>query len=227
MNRFISSQIIIKWKAVSNLRKPDETKLREEYARQVLLAMFPEKYQDSSLGDQPDIQNEQKDIGVEVTGTLEQRVRYGVAQFSTLYNKHISSVTSKKKEQLKKHLVRLVTDDEGTIKFIIPEAVWGSGNKTKEAFSNKLNKLNDGNYKTFDENNLFLFAEDEEEYEVRSLIEHIKATEMNSRKFNLIYLYTYQELYVISTQDYSFEVLTVREDQKEVFLSESIKIATT
>lgn len=189
--------------------------------------MYPEKYKDSSLGDQPDIQNAQKDIGVEVTGTLEQRLRYGLAQFSPLYNKHISTVTSKKKEQLKKHRVKLGTNDEGIIKFVVPEAVLGSGNKTKEAFSNKLNKLNDGNYKTFEENNLFLFAEDEEEYEVSGLIEHIKATERKGREFNLVYLYTYQKLYIISTLDYTFDVLNVREEQKETFLSESVKIATT
>lgn len=201
----------------ANILNADETKLREEYARQVLLAMYPEKYQSSLLEDQPDIQNEQKDIGVEVTGTLEQRLRYGIAQFSTLYNKHTNTVTSKKKEQLKKHRVRLVTDGNGTIKFIIPEAVWGSGNKTKEAFSNKLDKLNDGNYKIFKENNLFLFAEGEEEYEVLNLIEYIKTSERKSREFNLIYLYTYQELYIISAQDYSFEVLSIGAEQKEAF----------
>lgn len=61
--------------------------MREEYARQVLLALFPEKYQDSFLADKPDIQNLVQNVGVEVTTSMDQRLQYGIAQFSGFYNK--------------------------------------------------------------------------------------------------------------------------------------------
>lgn len=203
--------------------KFNRKRVREEYARQVLLTLFTKKYQDSFLADKPDIQNLVHSIGVEVTNTMDQRLQYGIAQFSPIYNKHISTVTPKKKEQLQKHKVKLDTDENGIIKFILPEAFWGSGNRTKEAFISKQNKLNEGNYKIFKENNLFLFAENEEEDEILELIEYIQSCEKSKRNFNLIYIYTYKELFEISTYNYSYRVFSINAEQKEHFLLESVK----
>lgn len=80
----------------------NETKFREEYARQVLISVFPEKYKGSIVSDKPDIQQISSSIGVEVTGTLIQRIRYGFAQFSDLYGKPVTSITAKKKSSLLK-----------------------------------------------------------------------------------------------------------------------------
>ncbi|MCH4826370.1 hypothetical protein [Planococcus halocryophilus] len=212
---------------MTEIRGSTETKFREEYARQVLLAIYSEKYLESSLADKPDIQNYNKHIGVEVTETMKQRLRYGVAQFSSLYNKHISEVTSKKKDQLKKHKIRLDTNNEGIIKFILPEAFWGGVNQSIEAFNNKLNKLNDGNYKIFKENNLFLYAEGEEEYEVIDLIKHIKESKKSNRKFDYIFVFTFKDLYAISTNDYSFEIFMITEEQRKNFSLEAAKVVIT
>lgn len=136
---------------------------------------------------------------------------------------NISTVTKKKKDQLEKHKVKLDTDESGIIKFVIPEAFWGSGNRTKEAFSSKLMKLNEGNYELFIENNLFLFAEDEEEYEILALIEHIKAYGDDARSFNFIYVYTYKKLYEISSQDFSFKTFFIDAEVSKNLILESAK----
>ncbi|MBB5179930.1 hypothetical protein HNQ44_001354 [Planomicrobium koreense] len=203
----------------------NETKLREEYARQVLLSVYPEKYLAASIVDRPDIQNKIESIGVEVTGTMKQRLRYGLAQFSSLYGKPISSITTKKKRQLDKHKVKVKANEQGYIKFIIPAAVWGSGNDIKEAYKNKLIKLNSGKFSIFEENNLFLFAEFEEEKEVQELINFVKETKVTKYKFEYIFLYTFNELYSITTKNFTYDLLEITEDQKKVFKEAAIKAA--
>lgn len=177
--------------------------------------------------DKPDIQQIPNSIGVEVTGTLIQRIRYGVAQFSDLYGKPMTAITAKKKKQLIKNEVSIKTDEEGIIKFTIPAAVWGSGNDTKKAFENKLEKLNDVNYKIFNENNLFLFAEGEEDYEVQELFNYIKSVKKIRYIFDNIYLYTYKELYSISIHNLTFNIVHITEEQKLEFMKEAAKFADT
>lgn len=203
----------------------NETKFREEYARQVLLSIYPEKYLKASIVDQPDIQNKIESIGVEVTGTMTQRLRYGLAQFATLYGKPISSITTKKKRQLEKHKVKVEANEQGDIRFIIPSAFWGSGNDTKQAYENKLVKLNSGKFSIFEENNLFLFAEFEEENEVQELINFVKEKENTKNKFDYIFLYTYNELYSITIKNFTYDLLEITEDQKKIFKQAAIKAA--
>ncbi|EIM05959.1 hypothetical protein A1A1_13482 [Planococcus antarcticus DSM 14505] len=208
------------------MTKIDETKLREEYARQVLLRVYPNKYSEAVLGDQPDIQSNDDSIGVEVTGTMKQRIRYGVAQFTKLYGKHISVLTVEKKKQLVKYKVRIKADDKGIIKYVLPAEVWGSSNETKEAFTQKTHKLNSGHFKIFKENNLFLFAEGEESNEVQGLIDYIKEAENAVYSFEYVYLYTYNELYSISTKNSSYDLTYMTEEQKEAFEEEATRVAS-
>jgi hypothetical protein len=209
------------------MRKVDKTKYLEEYARQVLISTYPEKYEEASLVDKPDIQNVAKSIGVEVTSALKQRLSYGIAQFSNLYGKPVDSITAKKKKQLRKHKVQLKSDGEGIIKFVIPEAFWGSANDTKEAYDKKLMKYNNGDFSVFEENNLFLFAEGEEEYEVQQLLSFIEKRENIECEFEFdyIYLYTYRELYTISTRSNIYDVLHIADEQKKKFEQKAIKVA--
>ncbi len=211
-----------------SIRKLNEKIYREEYARQVLLHFYPEKYEGALLKDKPDIQIEMKDIGVEVTGSLLERIRYGLAQFIELRGKSFNSLSSKKKDLLREKEVFLNVDNEGIIEYIMPAAVWGTGNDTKTAYTKKLKALNKDGFQFFNENNLFLFAEYEEETEVQNLISFIEEYKYRKMKhfFDHVYIYTYKELYTISCKDLQYTSMPIDHSQRKLINDVARKAAT-
>lgn len=87
--------------------------------------------------------------------------------------------------------------------------------------------MNNVNYKIFNENNLFLFAEGEEGYEVQELFNYIKSIKKIKYIFDNIYLFTHKELYSMSIHKLTLNIVHISEEQKLRFMKEAVKFAKT
>ena len=92
----------------------------------------------------------------------------------------------------------------------------GSTNDTKKAYSQKLKKLNGPGYRKFRENNLFIFAEFEEEDEIHELVDFISLMDEKNLRFDYVYVYTGSEIYSINTNNLAFENVPINSNIKEI-----------
>ena len=96
----------------------------EAYAAQLLLNVYPDKYGGAILKDKPDIQVERADIGVEVTHSLLEQVRYGLAQYSQLTGKDYANLSTKKIDRIMEMGVLVKKDINQNILYAGPGSVW-------------------------------------------------------------------------------------------------------
>ncbi|VEF47526.1 Uncharacterised protein [Bacillus freudenreichii] len=173
----------------------------EEFARQLLLAAEKQKYQGAFVSDKPDIRVVSGIIGVEVTDSIKENIRYGIAQYTALRGKTVNGLTKKKKSYLQQNDVVIVTNERGNVISAAPGPVWGSLNNIKKAIEMKTIKLNHPDFKKFKENNLLIFAEDEELEYIREQL----AIALNSGSITNLH-FQYDFIYVYSGILYVFDV---------------------
>lgn len=78
-------------------------------------------------------------------------------------------------------------------------ANWHSLFNLIEAYDNKVEKLQIGNYKLFNENNLFIFVFGEDEKGIEQLAKHIYRKK-SEKLYDFVYVYSHPHLYVIDRE---------------------------
>ncbi|OJG92381.1 hypothetical protein RV15_GL003174 [Enterococcus silesiacus] len=177
------------------MERPDE---RE--ALEILRKAEPEKYQEAILLDKPDIQNPTQNIGVEVTQSLKESVleALNIDEINVHNDKQILEII---KERYGDDVLRinLPLPDNTKKKVAISITNWHSLFNLIEAYDNKVEKLQSGNYKLYKENNLFIFVFGEDEKSIEQLAKHIYRTK-NDRQYDVVYVYSQPMLYTIDHQ---------------------------
>lgn len=117
----------------------------------ILKELFPERYTDLVLDDKPDLQG--RKIGIEVTIAIERDHQEAVSNWV----KAITSTDENKKTKCIERMKQLGIDYAGT-----PQS-WAGYEPTlgivREAITSKAEMLRKGNYKLFEEYELFVFTE--------------------------------------------------------------------
>ncbi|WP_086315021.1 hypothetical protein A5821_002550 [Enterococcus sp. 7F3_DIV0205] len=180
---------------MATMERPDERK-----ALEILQKSEPEKYQKAILLDKPDIQNLVQNIGVEVTQSLKESVLKAL-NLDTINIHNDKQILEIIKERYGNEVLRinLPLPDNTKKKVAISIDNWHSLFNLIEAYDNKVEKLQSGNYKVYQENNLFIFVFGEDEKSIEQLAKHIyrKKTE---RQYDFIYVYSQPVLYKIDHQ---------------------------
>lgn len=132
---------------------PNHTKLDyyECYAKIVLEEMFPRQFSCLIILDKPDLQNEQLNIGVEVTSSIDQKQRNA----ESLYIKW-SYQENTDKEKIKEEIKKCGAELVGGILSGIPDH--DDFNRVYIALKDKLERLSSGQYKIFGRQCLFVFS---------------------------------------------------------------------
>ena len=181
----------------------------EALASQLLVHTYPEKYRDSFLSDRPDIQNDKADIGVEVTFGIREKVMFEYEHTFRSKDKNDESLTSKNEN------IDVLEDDSA---IALPYEVLNSHNNIRRAYLAKMLKLNDGGYKIFRENNLFIIVEFEGDIEIQQAIERlmdlIESKSGDVHAYNYVYVYTGDELYTIDTKELTYSELVITSQVK-------------
>lgn len=177
------------------MERPDERK-----ALEILRKIEPEKYQEAILLDKPDIQNPTQNIGVEVTQSLKESVlkALSIDEINVHNDKQILEII---KERYGNDVLRinLPLPDNTKKKVAISIANWHSLFNLIEAYDNKVEKLQSGNYKLYKENNLFIFVFGEDEKSIEQLAKHIYRKKVG-RQYDFVYVYSQPTVYMIDRQ---------------------------
>ncbi|EOL50741.1 hypothetical protein [Enterococcus caccae] len=177
------------------MERPDERK-----ALEILQKAEPEKYQSAILLDKPDIQNPKQNIGVEVTQSLKESVLKAL-QLDAINVHNDEQILEIIKEKYGNEVLRinLPLPDNSKKEVAISIANWHSLFNLIEAYDNKAEKLQSGNYKIYKENNLFIFVFGEGEKSIEQLAKHIYR-KRTKQQYDFIYVYSQPNLYKIDRQ---------------------------
>lgn len=177
------------------MERPDERK-----ALEILQLVEPQKYQDAVLIDKPDIQNPTCDIGVEVTQSLKESVLKAL-ELDRINVHNDEKILGIIKERYGNDVLKidLPLPDNTEKKIAISIANWHSLFNLIEAYDNKVEKLQSGNYQLYKENNLFIFVFGEDEKSIQELAKHIYRNKVG-RQYDYIYVYSQPMLYTIDRQ---------------------------
>lgn len=166
-------------------------KLRWEecYAKLITERIFPERFGTLTISDKPDLQNLTLDVGIEVT-TAESKAEKEMDHLYSLLKNNKGT-----NEQRKRNIERIEQlggeyDDRGML--LGPTELWDN-RRIYEALENKLIKLNNGTYRTFAKQYVFITDPRgiylDEMSEVH--LEFSKRQEQFAVKFDSVFLYCF------------------------------------
>ncbi|MCH3963041.1 MAG: hypothetical protein LKE46_02095 [Clostridium sp.] len=143
----------------------------EYYAKVVLEELYPEEFTNLKKGERPDLQNDDKKWGVEVTTAI--GVEKGTAE--SLYMRIYRNLEQEVEKDLKRNILREKADGD-------------SFDLILRAFNKKLNKLN--GYKYFRRNGLFIFSDIYADDEmIMKVVHDMKQLQKNiSKKFYEVFV---------------------------------------
>ena len=158
---------------VKALKKKRPLNWNECYAKVVLEDLFPSRFFHLKIIDKPDLQNEETSIGIEVVTAVGENAKKNKRAFSVLrHNIGTANQLQNAKDHLNKTNGRYY--DNGVM------LSWGDTvdlSNTREMLKKKLEKLNNGGYKDFENRYLFIVLELAflpEESEILSLLESLQ-----------------------------------------------------
>lgn len=132
-----------------------KTRFDEERARLILKELFPEKYSDSELSESPDIVCESNSIGIEVTSCRKPDHREKDSIVDTITGKRVNELTEKENGMILRKDVIAGPLSNGIM--IAGYVMWGDEYDIIPILNKKLQKLRN-KYKSFESNELFVFA---------------------------------------------------------------------
>ncbi|MEI5994131.1 hypothetical protein [Candidatus Enterococcus mansonii] len=177
------------------MERPDERK-----ALEILQKAEPEIYQEAILLDKPDIQNPTQNIGVEVTQSLKESVLKAL-QLDKINVHNDEQILGIIKERYGNDVLRikLPLPDDTQKNIAISISNWHLLFNLIEAYDNKVKKLQSGNYKVYEENNLFVFVFGEDEKSIAQLAKHIHR-KRTKQQYDFVYVYSQPYLYKLDRQ---------------------------
>lgn len=196
---------------------PEHTRVDyyECYAKVILEDLFPERYVNLCVSDKPDLQNIEKNIGVEVTSAVPAEQREAVKLWYTM-----PYVSEEKQKSNKERMEQLGVEYQGDIQ-AWPAKVYShseiDGYPIEDfikAVQNKITKLNKGNYKEFSRYDLFVYSEI---YVNKTLIpkvlERLNIINNVRKHFSYIYLLAQDKFICFDTTAGNFNIVYIEDKQ--------------
>ncbi len=182
---------------------PKHTKLDyyECYAKIVLEELYSEQFVNLRIKDKPDLQSQDNDCGVEVTIAIDRNELQSEKLYSDItYNRVRDKVKALKRiEECGYKVENGILHGKTSIDSFYLIMV---------SFDSKLNKLNDGGYKYFNKNFLFVFsyiyASDEM---IKDAIIYMQNKQLDKqRQFNKVFVLVPGHLYCLNLYEGNYEV---------------------
>lgn len=196
---------------------PDHTKLDyyECYAKVILEDLFADRYGVLDILDKPDLQNNEKDIGIEVTSADSPERREAVKLWYTM-----PYVSKEKQKSNKERMEQLGMEYQGglqvwpTVSYSDSEIEGYPIEYFLKAVNKKIKKLNGEGYKSFTSYDLFVYSEI---YVSKSLLlqvkEKLKVMNAADKKFTKIYLCAQEKFISFDMQVGTFNIDYIDDNQ--------------
>ncbi|NLY19776.1 MAG: hypothetical protein GXZ08_00615 [Tissierellia bacterium] len=159
-----------------------DKKIREEFARQLLLIVNPVKYEESYLSDRPDIKNDALSIGVEVTSSIASEVHRFISRGRKFYKK---SIVTSETNYISQNKIKYRRDNKNPVR-----SRWDSLSDIVKAYNRKYKSMQKEGYDIFEENNVFINAELASKSDIRDFIDFIGNRKITRKDFDYVYIYT-------------------------------------
>ena len=164
-----------------------EKKYKEEFARQVLLYFYHDRYKDSYLSDRPDIKNKVLSIGTEVTGSLNESINRKLSISRELAAK--TKLESRDRTRLEQN--EMVTKKTSDNRYMLGFYFWGDSNNMIRSYEKKSKNMVKEGYSIYKENNLYIDSRLADRIEVDRFLDYLKVVDTSREVyFDNIYIYT-------------------------------------
>ncbi len=204
---------------------PEHTRLdyHECLAKIVLETMFPSHFMDLELKDKPDLQNIEKQVGVEVTSSINPiqerneglctKIAYGqirnkekaIEIINSSYEPRSIMINGKEIREPERYCNGILVGIPGRDSFDL----------IYKAFKQKVYKLNKGGYRIFLHNTLFVHSDILTNQDmIDEVIIQMNAFQAKyESKFQKIFVYVPAYLYILNLMDKTGEIKFIKEDQ--------------
>lgn len=214
----------MKYHNFKNEPLPEHTHLDyyECLAKKVLEELFPDDFYNLEFADKPDLQNAEREIGIEVTRAVDQKEE----RIEKLYNKISHKQVRNKNKAIEtinssyiSHSMKINGKEIKEPNRYNDGILGGYGQESFDlvlaAFKNKVIKLNEGGYSIFLHNHLFVYNQI---FANQDMIDEV-VMKMNTfqteyeRKFQKIFVYVPSYLYILNLLDKKGEIKYIKDSQ--------------
>lgn len=210
------------------IKKHDKyDKFDEEFARLLLIELFYDDFYESKLKDCPDIQNERKSIGVEVTSAINQTLQERESVAIDTLNKKRSELTDLQRHFIDKNYISINIGESGKVMFAGADAYTEATYDIKTVVLKKIDKLNKEHFIKFDHNRLFVETTylDEDDIKYENAFNFINDIDFAKYKyiFEIVYVYSRYKLYIFDFVNKHLSIKNI-DDQLRKKLKKQVKV---
>ena len=194
----------------------------ERYARASLIGLVDEQFSGLHNCDRPDLQDEERSIGIEVTRAIRENKYVANALINEIAGRKVMDVSDDDWIDVTKYGYGYGLHDNliGKIEY----NYWAAALPLKRIIESKVRKVSDGFYGDFRSFGLYVFSkEDLSEEMVRSSISFIVDLQRDSKKkYTYMYISQINEMFICNLDDASFEMVKISKAQCRKFYNEAI-----
>ncbi len=200
-----------------------DTNFFERYARVSLIDLVDSRFVGLKNYDRPDLQDEERGIGIEVTRAIRENKDVANALINEMVGRPIMEVSEDDWIDVTKYGYGYGIHDNliGTIEY----EYWAAALPLKRIIESKVRKVSNGFYRDFSVYGLYIFSKENlTDDMVQSAISYTAGLqEPNEKKYTNMYISQIHEIFVCNLEDASFEMVEITKEQCRKFYHEAIK----
>ena len=208
---------------MENVAPKYDTCFFERYAKISLETLLGEHYAHLVNRDRPDLQDNERGIGIEVTRAIREDVNVAHALINEMAGDEIMEVKDADRDAIARSGYAYGLGD-GNMMGLKEYEYWSLAMPMKRILENKIRKVNNRFYGDYSEFGLFVFTkEDLDEEDVRRVMDFaIRTQEGLDVGYDKLYISQIQVLYVCDLVKNSFESFKVSKKLRQLFYDKAI-----
>jgi hypothetical protein len=199
-----------------------DTNFFERYARISLIDLVDRRFVGLKNYDRPDLQDEERGIGIEVTRAIRENRDVANALINEMAGRPVMEVSEDDWIDMTKYGYGYGIHDH--IIGMLEYDYWAAALPLKRIIESKVHKVSNGFYGDFSVYGLYIFSKENlTDDMVQSAISYIvDLQEPNERKYTYMYISQIDEMFVCNLEDASFDMVEITKKQCHKFYYEAI-----
>lgn len=204
-------------------KKPKfDTNFFERYARISLIDLVDSRFTGLQNDDRPDLQDEERGIGIEVTRAIRENKDVANALINEIVGRSVLEVSEDDWVDMTKYGYSYGLHNQliGRVEY----DYWAAALPMKRIIESKVHKVSNGFYGDFPIYGLYIFSKenltDEMVYSAMAYTKNLQ--EPNEKKYTYLYISQIHEMFVCNLEDASFEMIEITKKQCHKFYHEAI-----
>lgn len=200
-----------------------DTNFFERYARASLIDIVDSRFVGLKNCDRPDLQDEERGIGIEVTRAIRENKDVANALVNEMVGRPVLDVLENDWIDMTKYGYGYGIHSSliGEIEY----EYWAAGLPLMRIIENKVRKVSNGFYGNFSTFGLYIFSKEDLTYDmVQSAISYtVDLQKLCEKKYSYMYISQIQEMYICNLENASFEMIEITKKQCRKFYNEATR----